>query len=407
MSGDTSDKIVIFGAGAVGRGFIGELFSDAGWLVSFLDVNERVVDTLRTEGCYEHRTVGPEVTVKQVGPVTAGYSTDTDYVSAEIATASVIATSVGAAVLPEIAPVLQKALLDRLAAGGDPIDILLCENLPRAAFVMRNLLNTGLNAAEKSLLNSSVGLVETSVGRMIPVPDQIHSPTTIAAEPYRFLPIDVAAMKGPSLRVPGLVCDETVDFEFFTCRKLYIHNMGHYLCGLLAQQAGYELLWQGAVDPGIRYFTRAAMVESALALAKVYNRPADALIEHVDDLLHRFDNKALGDTVARVVRDPLRKLAPDDRVFGAFSAAIEAGSPRRHLSLAVAAGAVNLEVTEGWQHRDTELYLRATRDRTGTDWSDADWALLQAQITALRHHGFSFAEQRELIGDCFDPPSIP
>lgn len=37
----------------------------------------------------------------------------------------------------------------------------------------------------------------------------------------------------------------------------------------------------------------------------------------MNDLLHRFKNSYLRDTVTRVARDPMRKLQPSDRLIGA------------------------------------------------------------------------------------------
>lgn len=409
MSGQQLPRIVVFGAGAVGRGFIGELFSAAGWLVSFLDVDQSIVEQLRSDGCYRHDTVGRKVDTRLVGPVTAGYSTDTAHVRAEVAAAAVIATAVGAGVLPRIAPVLQDALLARLRAEGSPVDVLLCENLHGASEVMRDLLRECLDDADRALLDGGIGLVETSIGRMIPVPqaDPGRPATAVAAEPYRFLPVDAAALKGPALEVPGIIQDTTVDFDFYSRRKLYIHNMGHYLCGLLSHHAGHELISQGIADPDIRYITRAAMTESALALAHRFNRPVAPLIEHVDDLLHRFDNQHLGDTVSRVIRDPHRKMSADDRVIGAFAAAIDAGTPTRHISLAVAIGAVDFETAENWTPDDTRNHLHDIATRTRVAWQAEHWHLLEAQLDALREHGFAFTRQLGLIGERFDPPAIP
>jgi mannitol-1-phosphate 5-dehydrogenase len=56
---------------------------------------------------------------------------------------------------------------------------------------------------------------------------------------------------------------------------------------------------------------------SSKALVAAYGFDPVALQEHVDYLLVRFANRALGDPVARLARDPLRKLAPHDRLVGA------------------------------------------------------------------------------------------
>ena len=62
------------------------------------------------------------------------------------------------------------------------------------------------------------------------------------------------------------------------------------------------------------------MVQSAGILMKEYpgEFTGKDLGNHIDDLLKRFINKALGDTIYRVGRDLLRKLGPEDRLAGAI-----------------------------------------------------------------------------------------
>jgi mannitol-1-phosphate 5-dehydrogenase len=62
------------------------------------------------------------------------------------------------------------------------------------------------------------------------------------------------------------------------------------------------------------------MWESARALIAAYPGEFDEANQgaHIEDLLSRFSNRALGDTIYRVGRDVQRKLGPEDRVIGAL-----------------------------------------------------------------------------------------
>ena len=74
-----------------------------------------------------------------------------------------------------------------------------------------------------------------------------------------------------------------------------------------------------------------SLLEKALAESQpgdrlgIYRRSAHWLEAHTHDLLRRFTNRALGDTIFRLGRDPLRKLAPKDRLVGAARLAEKAG----------------------------------------------------------------------------------
>ena len=126
-------------------------------------------------------------------------------------------------------------------------------------------------------------------------------------------------------------------FQLYIERKLYIHNMGHSMTAYLGNLKGYEYIWQAIEDPEIERIVVRGMVSSALALSIRYNVPFKALYEHVEDLLYRFTNKKLGDTVFRVGRDLNRKLSPEDRLVGAMKSCNEAGVSPVYLQLAIAA----------------------------------------------------------------------
>ena len=50
-------KAVMYGAGSIGRGFIGQLFSESGYETIFIDVNEELIRNLNERGQYSIRFV--------------------------------------------------------------------------------------------------------------------------------------------------------------------------------------------------------------------------------------------------------------------------------------------------------------------------------------------------------------
>jgi mannitol-1-phosphate 5-dehydrogenase len=126
-------------------------------------------------------------------------------------------------------------------------------------------------------------------------------------------------------------------FEFYVQRKLYIHNMGHAAVAYLGALRGYRYIWEAVGDPAVAEVARAAMGESARAIAAEHGCAAAPLLEHVEDLLTRFANRKLGDTIERVGRDLQRKLSPRDRLAGAIALCARHGLPREHIAQALAA----------------------------------------------------------------------
>ena len=399
-------RAVIFGAGSVGRGFIGQLFCEAGWQVTFLDVDPILLQALASQGCYPHVTVSNVASNRTViGPVTAIDSRDDAAVEAMVA-ADAAATAVGARVLPRIVPLLAQAIARRMEQGRAPLNVLLCENLHGASAIVRKLIAEQLPQLSAEVLDQNLGLLDTSIGRMIPVPDPsllADEPTIILAEPYRQLPYDITAVRGQPLEVPGLVGDRRVPFAFYGDRKLYIHNMGHALTAYLGERIGVTQVWEAIAIPSLRYLVRGAMVESAVALSLSYHQPLPALLEHVDDLLHRFGNRALGDTVERVGRDPIRKTGSGDRLLGAYMAAVCQQVPSRHLSLAVAVGADALRRREGWSEKRIRSHLKSGL-HPGV-LTDAHRELLEAQVANLIDTA-DLQRQIDLIDACFEPSRV-
>ncbi|MCC6496351.1 MAG: mannitol-1-phosphate 5-dehydrogenase [Propionibacteriaceae bacterium] len=399
-------RAVIFGAGNVGRGFLGQLLCEAGWSVTFLDVSPDLVAALATSGCYPHVTVGPTGPVRTViAPVTALDVRDVEAAVEALVTADLAATSVGARALPAVADTLALALARRIELGRPPLNVLLAENVHDCAAVMAGLLAERLPELPAGLLAANVGLVGTSIGRMIPAPDKaatLAEPGLILTEAYRYLPYDGAAVVGDLPVIPGLVHDDSIPFAFYGDRKLYVHNLGHFFTANLGLLVGDVWLSDSIGRPAIRFLVRAAMVESALALSSRYAVSPGPLLDHVDDLLHRFDNRALGDTNERVGRDPERKLAGGDRLLGALRGALELGLPSRHLSLAVATGTVRLLAEPGWHEGRVWAHLEAG---LGDVMDAGRRRLLRAQVAALGR-GFDFNTQLDLIGQTYEPSRV-
>lgn len=317
---------VIFGAGNIGRGFIGPLFSEAGAKVTFIDVSPVIVARIRQDGTYPLEIVGGAPIVKQIKNIYVADGNDRDAAVRAILEADIAATCVGAKAIQYIIPNLAAGIRAREAAGRSPLNLLICENLMDADAYIRGLLEKELTAAQLE----QIGLVETSVGRMVPSlkqdPEngQAVNPLRIAVEEYCVLPVDEAAFRGEIPQIPNMV--PFTPFHYYIERKLFIHNMGHAVCAYLGQMLGHTYIWESIGDPLVRLLAQNAMLESAGALSKKYRVDCVPLLQHIGDLLRRFGNRALGDTCARVGADIPRKLARLDRLTGAACTVLEQGA---------------------------------------------------------------------------------
>ena len=195
-----------------------------------------------------------------------------------------------------------------------------------------------LGPENRDRLTRLVGFVRASVGRMVPVmTDAMRegNPLRIWVEAYDHLQVDAEAFVGPPPKVVNMEC--VAPFELYVRRKLYIHNMGHAAVAYLGALRGYHYIWEAVADPAVARVARAAMEESAAAIAAEHGFKVEPLLAHVEDLLGRFANRKLGDTIERVGRDLPRKLAPRDRLAGSIALCAKNGLPRAHIREALAA----------------------------------------------------------------------
>lgn len=312
-------KAIMYGGGNIGRGFIAQLFFMSGYETVFIDVNDALVNRINENGKYPiFITDGDEYKEFTVENIRAVNGRDIEAVAAEIATADIMATAVGANILKFIAEPVATGIDARAKNNSAPLNIIVCENLLDADKYLRKLLEEKISENGQKYLSESVGIAEASIGRMVPAaPKEItdKEPLAICVEPYCTLPVDNSAFIGG---VPELVgIKPFAPFDFYIRRKLYMHNMSHAILAYTGWLRGYNKLWKAAGDYELRYIALGALLESSLALSLEYGVAMTELIDHSYDLLNRFDNKLLGDTVERVGKDPIRKLASTDRLTGA------------------------------------------------------------------------------------------
>ena len=314
-------KAVIYGAGNIGRGFIGQLFSMSGYEIGFVDVNESVIARLNSDHQYNiYITDGDKYKTHTVSSVYGINGRNINAIAEEISTADIMATAVGVNVLKFIAEPIALGIRRRFEIGNcSPLNIIICENMIGADKYLSDLIKSYLNEDEKAYFDAHIGLVEPSIGRMVPAtPREIAEvdPLAVCVEPFCQLPVDKDAFKGDIPEITNMV--PFSPFAFHIRRKLYMHNMSHALTAYLGALRGYEYVWQANGDEEIKRTASAALGEISLAMSKEFDVSLPSLTEFSDELLTRYENKLLGDTVERVGRDTKRKLSENDRFVGAI-----------------------------------------------------------------------------------------
>jgi mannitol-1-phosphate 5-dehydrogenase len=335
-------NLVLFGAGKIGRSFIGQLFSRGGYEVVFVDVFKPVIDEINRRHEYNVVIKSNHESVIPVKNIRGVYADDENTVIEEVSNAAIVATAVGQNGLPGIFPLLAKGIVKRQEKNpGLPIDIIIAENLMNAAQYFNTELIKYLPIGFP--VNQIVGLVETSIGKMVPLmsqKDMQNDMLQVFAEEYNTLVLDKKAFKNPIPQIEGLAPKENIKAWIDT--KFFIHTLGHASAAYLGFVYNPEMIYlYDVLDvPEIKHEVRKTMLQSAAALIKRYPEEfsSEMLQEHIGDLLLRFQNRALGDTIYRVGCDLKRKLGPNDRIAGAIKLAREMDLPYDKMLKALVCG---------------------------------------------------------------------
>lgn len=364
-------KLILFGAGKIGRSFIGQLFSRGGYEVVFIDVFEPVIHELNKRGSYNVIIKSDIDEIINIKNVRGKLASDEQSVITEIATADIMAVSIGQHGLSSAFPLIARGLLLRNNSSNKPLDIIIAENRRNAADYFRTELTKLLPTNYP--IDKQIGLIETSIGKMVPImqkKDMEADILQVFAEPYNSLILDKKAFKNSIPTIEGLVPKENM--KAWVDRKLFIHNLGHATTAYLGYQHNPEFLYlyEALTVPKIKNKVRETMLQAADILLKKYpdEFTLEALIEHTDDLIYRFQNRALGDTIYRVGCDLKRKLSAEDRLAGAMHLAIELNMPYDKIQDAFMAGC-SFKATDETGNRLTEdVDFNERYEEFGIEW---------------------------------------
>ena len=305
-------RIVVFGAGAIGLSFVGQIFGRSGYEVIFVDSNESVVRRINAHRRYRVRLIAPDGSHRtvEIENVSARDATDRAAIGTALRDRPIVATAVGLRAFPVVLETLRSAVSD--ACELERLDVLAAENIhdPRAI-------------ARRVLRKHAPGVHPCSVGKMVPLGTGTveHGVVEIASEAFNTLVVDGTGWRGPKPEdVEWITLVD--DIDAWIDRKLFIHNLGHSACAWRARTIDPEIrtIAEAIARPEIRDHVVSVMHAAARVLAGVYPDSFSErdLLAHVRDLIHRFGNVALADTVERVGRDLERKLGRAERIVGAM-----------------------------------------------------------------------------------------
>lgn len=352
-------KAVHFGAGNIGRGFVGLLLHDGGYELVFSDVAASLVDAINATSSYTVHEVGEGGADRVVtGYRAINSATDPQDVIDEIATADVVTTAVGPTILKFVAPHILAGLALRDPAL-PPLQVMACENAIGATDLLREEIRAQAGEAWDAVANRAV-FANTAVDRIVPA-QAPGAGVDVTVEPFFEWAIERGPFGDNLPHIPGAHFVD--DLAPYIERKLFTVNTGHATTAYFGAQAGIEKISDALADPAIAAKVAATLEETSALLEAVHGLDAADLAAYRATILRRFANPALPDTVGRVGRQPLRKLSRHERFVGPAAAAAERGLATSAL---VAAMAAALEFDEPEDEQSVELQRRLREEDAAT-----------------------------------------
>ncbi|MDF2634822.1 MAG: Mannitol-phosphate 5-dehydrogenase [Pelosinus sp.] len=325
---------VHFGAGNIGRGFIGQLLHQAGYKVCFVDVSDDLVNEINRRQEYTVRLASEEQTTFSIHNVVALHSKDEDAVAQAIASADIVTTAVGPNILRFIAPVIAKGIAKRIKAENKPLNIIACENMIGGSTALKSFVYESLTAKEREQAASLIGFPDAAVDRIVPL-QKHEDKLLVTVEPFYEWVVNQSQMLGDIPHVEGITY--VSDLGPFIERKLYTVNTGHATVAYL----GY-LLKLGSIDKAIQNsfvldITKKVLHETGALLIAKHKFDKTQHEEYIHKIIKRFQNSYISDEVTRVGRSPIRKLSAQDRLVGPALQALDYGITPNALSVVIAA----------------------------------------------------------------------
>lgn len=304
---------VHFGAGNIGRGFIGSLLYQSGYHTCFVDVNSQMVDLINERKEYTvvlADTSKEEFNVKNVSAINS--LLEPEKVIESIAKADLITTAVGPNILPIISGLIAKGLQKRLEVNKKPLVIIACENMVGGSTFLQEKVYEKITIEEKEQFAKLYSFPDAAVDRI--VPNQVNEDKLLVmVEPFFEWVVDESNIIGAIPKVNGI--KYVSGLKPFIERKLFTVNTGHSVAAFLGYFAGMKTINETMKNEAINELVLKTLEETGQLLVQKYEFDVQEHSDYIKKIMERFSNPFIVDEVTRVARSPIRKLGPEDRLI--------------------------------------------------------------------------------------------
>jgi hypothetical protein len=319
-------KILFMGAGAIGRGYLPWILDESRHEFIFIDSNEAIVDRLNSYGGYTTYRVNDDAYQKKRVAVSAAYTPSTFHVE-EYKDSIACFFSVGPRNVSKAAQVL----------AGSTIPLIMCENEPEAVAVAKRVVgHESVYFAVPDVITSNTA----------PVDLLAQDPLAITTEKgVLYLEAGPIGLHGEMSMLPY---KELLRIQWTP--KLYLHNTAHCIAAYLGALMEKTYVHEAMMHPKAARLVEGAMMEMLRALKLKWDIPHDFLEWYAEKELARFRCRLLSDPVARVAREPLRKLELHGRLIGAAQMCLTLGVLPQYLLKGIVGALMYEDVNDSDHH---------------------------------------------------------
>lgn len=345
-------QAIIFGAGKIARGFLGQLLFDAKVSFAFIEKGEALVEQMRARGRYTVNVLGAPEKSEVIDHYEIVSTEDRAGIARAMGDAEVVFTAIGGKNLVETAPVIAYALQCALPR---PLNVITCENWKQPADLLKQ-------AVLRYAPEIAAGFAESVVMRSAIEPDARDlqaDPLMVNVQNYWRLPVDRDALIAPLPAIAGV--EPIGDFRGFLERKFYTYNAANGTVSYLGALLHHQRIADAARDERIAQILELVYLETGRALAAKYGIPLEEQLAFAGTSRAKLRDRVIVDNIERNARDPLRKLGPEDRLVGSARLAMSYHIAPEGLATAIAA-AIHYENAQD----PAAVQLKSLREARGT-----------------------------------------
>ncbi len=332
---------VIWGAGRIGRGFVGDILSEENDLRTvYVDIDRELVDALNEAKVYTIAKATREgITKKRLSGFTALHTSDEAALKALFEKEGLLLDiAVHEPKLPQVADMLCP-LLEQRAQSGLPMDVMMNVNMARPDAYFRTLMGERLSPAALKYFIDKVGVTGIFAMCISPLaPDWLkkEDPLALWNNGWETQTVSRKELKCPPPKAPRLLLTDDIERE--ETRKLYTLNMAHALLSYLGLPRGLKTSLEAVNDPELRGILEGALIESSAGLEYEFGFGEEEMAAWREKIIGLLENPYIEDGLQRLGADTRRKLSARDRLVGPAGLCLKAGKEPVNLIKAIRAG---------------------------------------------------------------------